>query len=209
MTAKPFPQAAPEPGPSVPTMGFPGSLEALADADLVALTAAGDVEAFSVLYRRHASLMLTMAWRVLGNRQDAEEVLQDSSLHAWKKAGEYEHERSSVVTWLTLITRSRSLDRLRSQRSVNRVETDYGLQEAIAAQPPMTQVMDRERSSRVLAAVQELPATQRRVLELCYYGGFSQQEVAEHAGIPLGTVKSRARLAMKTLRQALGDELGN
>lgn len=157
MTANSFPEPVPEPAPSVPPMGFPGSLEALADADLVALTAGGDVEAFSILYRRHASLMLAMAWRVLGNRQDADEALQDSFLHAWRKAGEYERERSSVVTWLTLITRSRSLDRLRSQRSVNRVETDYALREAIAAQPPMARVLDRERSSRVLAGCRSSP----------------------------------------------------
>ncbi|MCP4591163.1 MAG: sigma-70 family RNA polymerase sigma factor [bacterium] len=185
-----------------------GSLQSLDDAGLLSLAAGGDVEAFSVLYSRHASLLLAMAGRVLGNREDAEEALQDSFLQAWKKAGEYQRPRSSVLTWLMLITRSRSLDRLRSQQSVSRLKALYGREGVTAATPPrlVSQVLDRERSDRVMTAMRELPGAQRRVVELCYYGDLSQQEIAKHTGTPLGTVKTRHLLAMKKLRSTLADD---
>ncbi len=208
MSTSPLPPFVPRHQPSVPPVTLAGSLQSLEDADLLSLAAGGDVEAFSVLYGRHAGLLLAMARRVLGNREDAEEALQDAFLHAWKKAHKYQRSRSSVLTWLVLITRSRSLDRLRSVQSVCRLKEEYG-REGTEATPPklVSRVLDRERSERVMTAMRELPAAQRRVVELCYYGGLSQQEISKHTGTPLGTVKTRHLLAMKKLRSALADEL--
>ncbi|MCP4664297.1 MAG: sigma-70 family RNA polymerase sigma factor [bacterium] len=209
MTTNPLPPPVLRHDPSVPPAHLAGSLQSLDDDDLLSFTAGGDVEAFSVLYSRHASLLLAMAGRVLGNREDAEEALQDSFLHAWKKAGDYQRSRSSVLTWLVLITRSRSLDRLRSQQSVSRLKAEYSREGGTAATPPqlVSRVLDRERSDRVMTAMRELPAAQRRVVELCYYGGLSQQEIAKHTSTPLGTVKTRHLLAMKKLRAALADQI--
>lgn len=209
MITSPLPSPVLRPDPSAPPVSLADSLQSLDDADLLSRAGEGDVEAFSVLYRRHASLLLVMAERVLGNREDAEEALQDSFLHAWKKADDYERSRSSVLTWLVLITRSRSLDRLRSLQSIRRLKEEYGREAGSEAMFPrlVTRVLNRERAKRVMTAMRDLPAAQRRVVELAYYGGLSQQEIAKHTGTPLGTVKTRHLLAMKRLRSALADEI--
>jgi len=150
-----------------------------------------------------------MAARILGNLHDAEEALQDAFLHAWRKADQYEESRSSVLTWLVLITRSRSLDRLRSQQLANKKREEYGREGAIVVHPStlVNRVLKREQGDRVVAAMKQLPAAQRRVVELCYYRGLSQQEVARHTDTPLGTVKTRHLLALKKLRSELAGEI--
>ncbi|MCP4659096.1 MAG: sigma-70 family RNA polymerase sigma factor [bacterium] len=194
---------------SPPPVCLAPSDEPPSDIDLITLAADGDVEAFADLYNRHSSLLLALALRVLGNRQDAEETLQETFLYAWKKAKAYDGRRSSVLTWLVLITRSRSLDRLRSLQSDGRMREEYGREETAFWHSPrgVSNVLDRERSHRVASALRDLPEAQRHVLELSYFEGLTQREVAEHTGIPLGTVKTRTLLAMKKLRKELGDEV--
>jgi len=164
-----------------------------------------DAAALAELYDRYAGMLLALARRILGAGGEAEEVLQESLLQVWNQAERYDPARSSVSTWLILITRSRALDRLRSRVARDRTK------EAAAAEPPLPDtssrgeehVLHRERHDRVRAALAELPDEQRRVLELAFYEGLSQSEIATRTGTPLGTVKTRALLGMKKLRQAL------
>lgn len=180
------------------------------DAELVSRIAGGDSEALEDLYERYASSLLGLARRVLGDRTDAEEVLQEVFFHAWSRADRYDPERASVSTWLALITRSRAIDRLRSRRVDERTTEAARRESPPAHKSPgaARAVLLSERRSRIAAALRELPPEQRLVLELAYYGGMSQSEIARAEEIPLGTVKTRTLLAMKKLRQALHAEIG-
>lgn len=166
-------------------------------------------EALAELYDRYAPLLLAVARRILGSPADAEEVLQESFLQAWNQAERYDSGRSSVSTWLVLIARSRALDRLRQRQSRERTAA------AAEAEPvaPHTSaafeenVLTQERRRRVQKAMATLPVDQKEVLELAFFGGLSQTEIADRTRTPLGTVKTRALLAMKKLRRDLREEI--
>jgi len=179
------------------------------DADLVARVAARDQTALGELYDRHARMLLALARRVLGGLEDAEEVLQEVFLQVWKQAGRYDGSRSSVTTWLVLITRSRAIDRLRSRQVVDRtvaaVQQEKGA--AHTSAEGVRSVLEIERRARLRDELRALPAEQRQVLELAFYQGLTQSEIAETTETPLGTVKTRTLLAMKKLRSALGPEI--
>lgn len=179
------------------------------EAELVRRVAGGDSEALSELYERYAPSLLGLARRVLGDRADAEEVLQEVFLHAWSRAGRYDPDRASVSTWLALITRSRAIDRLRSRRVDDRTVEAAHRESAPAhrSSGAARAVLHSERRSRIAAALGDLPPEQRHVVELAYYGGMSQSEIARAEEIPLGTVKTRTLLAMRKLRQALATEI--
>ena len=184
-------------------------LRARDEAVLVARIAAGDEAALGDLYARYAPVLLGLARRVLGDTADAEEVLQEVFIHAWRRAGRYDPERSSVSTWLALITRSRAIDRLRSRRSADRTAEAARQDSPLEHESPRATgtVLIRERRARIAAALADLPPEQRRVLELAYFGGMTQSEIAAATGIPLGTVKTRTLLALKKLRESLRDEI--
>ncbi|MES1242065.1 MAG: sigma-70 family RNA polymerase sigma factor [Acidobacteriota bacterium] len=170
-------------------------------------------EALAELYDRHAPGLLALARRILAHAADtgdAEEVLQEVFLHVWNNAGRYDPARSSVSTWLVLITRSRAIDRLRSRKVVERVHEAAHLEDPAAdhASPEgLESVFLRERRQRVKAELDKLPPEQRQVLEMAFYEGLSQTEIADRAVLPLGTVKTRTLLAMKKLRSALRSEI--
>jgi RNA polymerase sigma-70 factor, ECF subfamily len=181
-------------------------LGALGDAALVRQVADRRPDALGELYDRFAPLLLGLTTHILGSRGEAEEVLQDVFLQVWNRADRYDPSRSSVSTWLVLIARSRAIDRLRSRRVAERTL------EAVQQQAPggghaspeaAENVLIRERRERVRSELAVLPAEQREVLELAFFQGLSQSEIAGRTGIPLGTVKTRSLLAMKKLRQAL------
>lgn len=179
------------------------------DAELVVRLANGRIDSLSTLYERHSGLLLALALRILHNRHDAEEVVQEVFLYAWRRADSYDPARSSVSSWLVIITRSRSLDRLRSCRRAESIRSE--IQQNDPAPPVLPsegfdQVLSGERSARVRQAVAQLPPPQRQVLEFSYYRGWTQKEVAEEIGIPIGTVKTRTFLALKKLRRALDGE---
>jgi len=184
-------------------------LRASDDLAIVRRMVAGEAEALAELYDRFAPLVLAVARRILGGAGDAEEVLQEAFFQAWNQADRYDAARSSVSTWLVLISRSRALDRLRSRGARDRTAA------AAAAEPPPADtssrldehVLHRERRRRVREALAAIPEEQRRVLELAFYGGLSQSEIATRTGTPLGTVKTRALLGMKKLRQELRSEI--
>jgi RNA polymerase sigma-70 factor (ECF subfamily) len=166
-------------------------------------------EALAELFDRYASLLLALTRRILGSAADAEEVVQEAFLQAWNQADRYDSSRSSVSTWLVLIARSRALDRLRQRQSRDRTAAAA---EAEPQAPDASARLDEnvlieERRIRVRAALAGLPAEQKQVLELAFYEGLSQTEIAQKTATPLGTVKTRALLAMKKLRRDLREEI--
>lgn len=182
------------------------------DTVLLRLIGEGHPEAVAELYDRHAPMLLALARRILGSNADAEEVLQEVFVHAWNHSGRYDPVRSSVATWLVLLTRSRAIDRLRHRQVVDR--THEQAHAADAADLPRDTSPDgpdavfiRERRERVRRELENLPPEQRQVLEMAFYDGLSQSEIAARAGLPLGTVKTRTLLAMKKLRNALRTEI--
>lgn len=183
-----------------------------ADGELMARLAGGNSEALRELYDRHASLLLALALRILHNRDDAEEVVQEAFLYAWRKACSYDPARSSVSSWLVVIVRSRSLDRLRSFQRLESMRLELercGAEHRHLFSEGFGQVLDDERAARVRRALAHLPPSQRQVLEFSYYDGRTQKEVAEMTGVPLGTVKTRTFLAIRKLRRELAKEAGS
>jgi RNA polymerase sigma-70 factor (ECF subfamily) len=180
------------------------------DAALLRQIADRRPEALAELYDRQAPILLGLARRILGNTADAEEVLQEVFLHVWNRGGAlYDPDRSSVSTWLVLLTRSRAIDRLRNRRVVDRThENAHTENPATHASPEGERnVWIEERRERIRQELTKLPPEQREVLDLAFYGGLSQTEIASRTEIPLGTVKTRTLLAMKKLRSALRAEI--
>jgi RNA polymerase sigma-70 factor, ECF subfamily len=194
------------PNPSQPS---PNPLESLSDAVLLRQVADRRPEALGMLYSRYAPALLALAGRILGGTPEAEEVLQEVFLHVWNHAGRYDPTRSSVSTWLILIGRSRAIDRLRTRKVVERTHENAALRDPAGHASPegVESVFVHERRERVRGEMEKLPPEQRQVLEMAFYEGLSQSEIAARAGLPLGTVKTRTLLAMKKLRGALRDEI--
>ncbi len=182
--------------PSVQSMPFLSSV------------ARGDVAAFEQLYDRHSGTLYAMLLRILGNPEDAQEVLQETFIKAWGSADQYDAGRGSEAAWLISIARSRGIDRLRSRRIRTDRETSAGreisirsgfVEKSTGGDPAIAS----EERSAVRGALGELPEAQRIALELAYFEGLSQSEIAERLGEPLGTIKTRMQLGMKKLRDRL------
>lgn len=172
---------------------------------------AGDSAALEELVDRHSDLMFSLASRIVGNTTEAEEVLQETWLQAWRRAAQYDAARGSVGAWLVTITRSRALDRLRSARSRSRAEEAAGGEAVRAAAAPATpdataHAEQRELSARVNRALTSLDARHREVMLLAYFQGLSQSEIAARLAAPLGTVKSWMRQALARLRELVPEE---
>ena len=164
----------------------------------------GDMDAAGDLYDRYASQVFGLARRILKNDGDAEEIVQDVFAQAWRTARSFESSRGSLIGWLLVITRTRSIDRLRARAS--RPDTMAEPYAAALQSPGMTavdQVLSAEQATRIQQALVALPEAQRRALELAYYEGLTQSEIAARLAEPLGTVKTRMRTALMTLRQRL------
>jgi RNA polymerase sigma-70 factor (ECF subfamily) len=175
------------------------------DARLCARVASGDASALKSLYERHAGRAKAIAQRVLGAPPEAEEIVQETFVEVWKRAGQYDPARGTVRAWIVTMARSRSIDRLRNrhvnERSVAGLAREDQPGQAASPLEDVEQRVERERVARALA---ELPEPQRRVIELAYFEGKTQKEIAEVTGEPLGTVKTRVRLAMEKLAGLLG-----
>lgn len=175
-----------------------------ADNRLVSRLAAGDMDAASELYDRHAGRMLALARRILRNDGDAEEVVQDVFSQAWRTARAFEATRGSVVAWLLVMTRTRAIDRLRARQA--RPDTRAEAYSEALPGPgatPHEQLLSDEQAARVRDGLAGLPVPQRTALELAYYEGLTQSEIADRLKEPLGTVKTRIRTALMTLRERL------
>jgi RNA polymerase sigma-70 factor (ECF subfamily) len=172
------------------------------DVALLRAIAASDTQALGVLYDRHCGVMLALGLRIVGVRREAEDLLHDVFLEAFKHAGDFDASRGSVKTWLLLRMRSRCLDRVRSHAFSRTDALSHELpHEAHTAEDSADRRLD---GARVRALLDTLPQGQREVLELGYFQGLSFSEIAEALGVPLGTVKSRVSAAMDKLRTGLG-----
>ena len=182
----------------------------LDDKELVQAVVEGDSEAIAELFDRYSGMLTALSLRILNDPADVEEILQETFLQVWNQAGRYDAKRSSVSTWLVLIARSRSIDRLRSRQVKLRTAAAARQENPDIHTSPkgVSNVLKQERRMRLQEEMAKLPEEQRQVLELAFYGGMTQSEIAEQTRIPLGTVKTRTLLAMKKLRKALHQEIG-
>jgi RNA polymerase sigma-70 factor, ECF subfamily len=179
------------------------------DRDLVARIADGDEAAFRGLFRRYAPNAIALAQRVVRQAFLAEEIVQEVFLAVWRDPGGYDPERGSVKSWLMGMVHHRAVDAVRREESQRRrAESAVAVVEVTdpSDDPGITVVEDiglpRERVA-VRGALEDLPPDQRQVLELMYFAGMSQSQIAERLSLPLGTVKSRSVLAMRRMRGAL------
>jgi RNA polymerase sigma-70 factor (ECF subfamily) len=168
------------------------------DAELVARMANGDRAAMSELYARHSSILLGLAVRIVKDRREAEDLLHDVFLEAWRAAKSFDPKRGRVRTWLAIRMRSRALDQQKSAR-VSRNAGDAALETLVDDGASVS-----PDHARVRAALDGLGPDQKRVLELAYFEGLSCTEIAEKIAIPVGTVKSRLAAGLERLRGALG-----
>ena len=183
------------------------SLRRLADEDLMDLVRGGDSNAFSVIYDRHSTVAYSLAYRMVGRRGAADDVVQEAFLSLWKASARYDAKRGSVRTFVLGIVHNRAIDALRRATvHDSRRASDEGLEERFAA-PDRTdaEAARRSEAGEVRAALGLLPPDQLKVIELAYFGGFTHSEIAAMMNTPLGTVKGRMRLGLEKLRGVLGE----
>jgi RNA polymerase sigma-70 factor, ECF subfamily len=177
------------------------------DVDRAAVTrmARGDGSAVGELYDRHARAIYSLAVRMLSDAAEAEDVVQDVFTQAWRQAGRYDPLRAPVVGWLLVITRARALDRLRARRSrIAPAPLDVMTSHPVDQSPGQeVQAIGNEEAERLRSALEALPDGQREAIELAYYKGLSQSDIAEKLEQPLGTVKTRIRAGLLKLRDVL------
>ena len=180
-------------------------LRALADEDLMHLVQRGQAPAFEVIYERHAQAAFSLAYRIAGTRNLAEDVVQEAFLSIWRSGARYERARGSVRTWLLGIVHHRAIDALR--RSVvheKRRASDEGIEETLeTGERTDVEAARHEEAATVRAALGHLPSDQSQVIELAYFGGFTHTEIAEMLETPIGTVKGRMRLGLEKMRARL------
>jgi RNA polymerase sigma-70 factor (ECF subfamily) len=174
-------------------------------AGLLARVAQRDASALGALYDLAGGAVHGVCRRILRDPSDAEEASMDVFLQVWQKASRFDPERGDALTWLLTLARSRAIDRLRARGAARRHETELDERhDAPSSEPgPETRSSLAERAALVRGALSELPEEQREVLELAYFEGLTHSEIAERLAQPLGTAKSRIRLALQRLRRTL------
>jgi RNA polymerase sigma-70 factor, ECF subfamily len=189
---------------SLPLRDHPPGTEQSAHLDLALMEriAARDAAAVGELYDRHSRLLYGLIVRILGQRSDAEEVLQEVFMTVWNRGHTYEPDLGTPVGWLVRVARNRALDRLRSN-VVRRRTAESAAAVPDTFETPETHVAQTEQHRMVVRALEGLPLEQRVLIEQAYFQGFTQSELAERHQLPLGTVKTRIRTGMLTLRQCL------
>jgi RNA polymerase sigma-70 factor (ECF subfamily) len=177
----------------------------LTDADLVTQLASGSQEALAELYDRYGALAYAVALRVLGDPGRSEDAVQDAFLKVWNHAASFDAKRGSLRTWLLASVRNRSIDYLRGRGAHERQELELrpAMTEAGPRGDPWREVSLLLERTAVREAMSSLPAEQRQAVELAYFAGYSQQEIADMTQVPLGTVKGRMRLALEKLSSYL------
>ena len=173
------------------------------DRSLIARIEQSDSEALGLLYDRHAARLMGVAQRIVGDTGEAEEILQEVFLRVWRAAATFDPARGPVLAWLMVATRSRAIDRVRARRPAQRagLRSLEGAPETAAPGDLEAESAGREWEGLCRAAIAELPQDQRQALELAYFEGLTQQEIAQRTASPLGTVKTRVRLGLMKLRQ--------
>jgi RNA polymerase sigma-70 factor (ECF subfamily) len=181
------------------------------DHHLLAAIASGSetaTDALGALYDAHARVVFGLAKRILVKPEDAEEVVQDVFAQVWRDAKKYEETRASVAGWLVMLTRTRAIDKLRARKArpdLDQANDPTPIFQASAAKglTPEALAVSSSEAARVGVALNALPDEQRKFIDLAYFEGLSQSEIAEQTGTPLGTVKTRMRTALHSMRAAL------
>jgi RNA polymerase sigma-70 factor, ECF subfamily len=180
-------------------------LASLRDEELLALIVRRQEGALGAIYQRYGRLVYTIALRITGDRETAEEVVQDVFQNVWQSAGSFQPEAGTCSSWLLSITRHRAIDATRSKRERARareqaLDFDWPAGEDAGLEREVAQGLLRD---AVRDALGTLPPNQRQAIELAYYGGLTRMEIAERLGEPLGTIKTRLRLGLLKLRDLL------
>ena len=173
------------------------------DVELLKAVAARDEGALARLYDRYRVILFGLLMRILNNREEAEDVLQETFLQVWRRAADFDATRGRPFTWLVTLARSRGIDRLRTLASRERVVVAGDREEAEVVSDAAGDVFRSEQRELVTSALNQLPDEQRQPLLLAYFDGLTQSEIATRLEAPLGTVKTRMRTGMMKLRQLL------
>ncbi|HKS29224.1 MAG TPA: sigma-70 family RNA polymerase sigma factor [Pyrinomonadaceae bacterium] len=173
------------------------------DAELLRAVASGDSQALAELYDRYHSILFGLLLRILRDGAEAEDVLQEVFIQAWRRASKFDESRGKAFTWLVTIARSRAIDRLRSLSAAERASLRAAPDPWQEVSDASTDAVRSEESERVRRALSEIPEEQREALLLAYFEGLSQTEIAEKTETPLGTIKTRTRAGLKRLRELL------
>ncbi|MCC6314880.1 MAG: sigma-70 family RNA polymerase sigma factor [Thermomicrobiales bacterium] len=191
-------------------VGAPNFVE-LSDAELIGRASEGDARALEVLYDRYSGVVFSFALRLVSDRQLAEEVLQEVFFRAWQQGGGYSAQRGTFVTWLLSITHNLSIDEIRKRRRRPQKAESEEPETLLASVADTSSGADVEDEvwlgslrETISDALKELPPPQREAIELAYFQGLTQREISEALSEPLGTIKTRMRLGLQKLREALG-----
>ena len=196
--------------------GLPPNLIEASDADLIGRAAQGEARALEVLYDRYSSVVFSFALRIVTDRQLAEEILQEAFFRAWQQGGNFSAGRGTFITWLLSITHNLSIDEIRRRRRRPQKAESEEPEQVLAAVADTGAGADVEGEvwlgalrDTIGQALAQLPAAQREAIEMAYFQGMTQREIAEALGEPLGTIKTRMRLGLQKLREGLGSDGAN
>ena len=189
-------------------------LSAFSDAELIGRVAESDPRALEVLYDRYNRVVYSFALRIVSDPQIAEELLQEVFFRAWQQGKAFRESRGAFVTWLLSITHNMAIDEVRKRRRRPQKADSEEPETVLAGVPDSSQDVEAEvwlssLRTTIEAALTQLPPAQRDAIELAYFQGLTQREIAERLGEPLGTIKTRMRLGIQKLREQLGDQLGD
>ena len=196
-----------------PAVSLPGIFERVnesatpdQDVELLRRIGLGDRAAFAEFYDRHSALMFSVASRVLNDAGEAEDVLQETFMQLWQKAGNFDPKLGKAASWVATLTRNKAIDRIRSSQRRNRLADEAGAEFAIASEVRDTAneaIHGHDKAKLIQSAIVELPAEQRHAIELAFFSGLTQDEISKKLSEPLGTIKARIRRGLLKLRDEL------
>src|ERR1700736_1101564 len=180
------------------------------DARLISRIAAGDDSAFDILYKRFSRSLFGMAYRMMNDAKEAEDVLQEGFTYIWRKAATFDPTRSSPFAWAVMITRNKAIDRLRVRQRLDKLREKVISEESFYQDKDETSANEpalRERGALIRSALHQIPEEQRQALELSFFSGLTHEQIAERLETPLGTIKARIRRGLLRLRDCLKEGL--
>jgi RNA polymerase sigma-70 factor (ECF subfamily) len=176
------------------------------DVELLRQIAVGDRAAFAEFYDRHSTLMYSVAFKILNDASESEDVLQEAFLQIWEKSKSFDPKLGKAVSWATILVRNKAIDRIRASQRRSRLAEAAGAESAIANEISQTvneNLFGHENARLIQTAIVDLPAEQRQAIELAYFSGLTQNEISEKLNTPLGTIKARIRRGLLKLRDQL------